>query len=66
MVMAEIYMICGQYEEAIDQLDEVLSLGTVVTVNDVKMNELFKPLHDNPRYQELFERYQLPRITQVP
>jgi hypothetical protein len=57
MVMAKIYAKCGEYDKAFDKLDELLSLRTVYTVNDIKHAQEFVPLRDLPRYQQLMQKY---------
>lgn len=57
MVMATIYVKCGEYDKAIDQLEVLLGEQTPYTVNDFKLNPELDPLRKLPRYQELIERY---------
>lgn len=57
MVMAAIYMKCGEYDKALDELEQLLAQQTPYTVNDLKLNERLKPLRKLPRYQELLEKY---------
>ena len=57
MVMAAIYMKCGEYDKALDELEELLAQQTPYTVNDLKLNERLMPLRKLPRYQQLLERY---------
>ena len=63
MVMAEIYTHCGQYEEAIDELESVLSLETNITTHNLKFHVWTKPLQEIPRYKELLKQYALPTGT---
>lgn len=57
MVMANIYIICGDYDAAIDELDYVMSLEAEYTANELKLTSWLDPLRDNPRYRELIKRY---------
>jgi len=57
MVMAIVYTKCGEYDKAIDKLDEVMAQRTIYTVNDLKLNRDLEPLRNLPRYQELIRRY---------
>ena len=57
MVMAIIYTNCGRYDDAIDELDYVLSLEVVPTANMLKFQPWVKPLEDLPRYKELLKKY---------
>jgi tetratricopeptide (TPR) repeat protein len=57
MVMAIIYAKCGDYDKALDELEELLSQQTPYTVNDFKLNRELEPLRKLPRYQKLLEKY---------
>ena len=57
MVMAIIYVKCGQYDRALDELEELLAQQTPFTVNDFKLNGKLEPLRELPRFQKLLEKY---------
>jgi hypothetical protein len=57
MVMASIYVECGEYDKAIDELEVLLSEQTPFTVNDFKLNPDLEPLRKLPRYQEMIKKY---------
>ena len=57
MVMAIIYVECGEYDKALDELDELLAQQTPYTVNDFKLNMELEPLRKLPRYQEMMRKY---------
>jgi hypothetical protein len=57
MVMARIYANCGRYDEAIDELELVLSLEIYITVNTLKYKHWIDPFRDHPRFQALLERH---------
>lgn len=57
MVMANIYLMCGRYEESIDKLEYLLSIESGFTTNDLKLNEELKPLWNLSRYQEMMRKY---------
>jgi len=57
MVMANIYARCGDYDKALDELEELLSQQTNYTVNDFKLNSELEPLRKLPRYQEMMQKY---------
>ncbi len=59
MVMIDIYLQCKQYELAIDNIDELLSIETTITVNDFKLSKNFDPIRNNPRFIELMKKYAL-------
>ena len=51
--MAEIYVMVGEYEAAIDQLDLLLSIPGHISVPWLKADPLYDPLRDHPRFQAL-------------
>jgi len=55
--MAEIYTVCGRYDEAIDELLYLFSIETDFTINDLKFDKIFEPILAHPRYKELVDRY---------
>jgi len=57
MVMAIIYTKCGDYDKALDELEELLLQQTNYTVNDFKLNMELEPLRKLPRYQEMLVKY---------
>lgn len=57
MVMAEIYVICGRFEEAIDELEYFSTIEAFDKVNGFKFNPIFAPILDHPRYIELEKRH---------
>jgi tetratricopeptide (TPR) repeat protein len=58
MTLARIYANCGLYDEAIDELEAVLSLETYVTVNTLKLKHWIDPFRDDPRFQSLTRKYE--------
>ena len=59
MVMAQIYTNCGEYEKALDELENLLSLESLVTANSLKFEYWTRPLRELPRYRELEKKYAL-------
>jgi hypothetical protein len=57
MVMARIYINCGYYEEAVDELDNLLSLETKYTANNLKLWSWVDPFRDHPRFKALMQKY---------
>ena len=55
MDLAEIYMMCGKHEEAIDQIEILLSVPSVVSVGILRVDPIWDPIRSNPRFQRLLE-----------
>jgi len=53
--LAEIYLRCGKYELAIDQLETWLSVPSDVSVDLLRVDPLWDPLRTNPRFRRLVE-----------
>ena len=51
--LAEIYARSGREDLAIDRLEFVLSVPSMVHRNDLRIDPKWDPLRDNPRFQEL-------------
>lgn len=54
--LAEIYIRVGEYEAAIDQLEYLLSVPSTITIPLLRVDPLYDPLRDHPRFQALLER----------
>ncbi|MBI5267115.1 MAG: hypothetical protein HY851_07780 [candidate division Zixibacteria bacterium] len=57
--MADIYIKCGEYDKALDELETLLSQRTGFTANDFKLIGYLDPLRKLPRYQEMVKKYAL-------
>jgi tetratricopeptide (TPR) repeat protein len=55
--LAETYVMVGEYDAAIDQLECLLSTPSRVSVPLLRVDPIFDPLHDRPRFQALLEKY---------
>ena len=57
--MARIYTLVGEYEDAIDQLDYLMSIpaGGIVSVHSLRLEPIWDPLREHPRFQELIGKY---------
>lgn len=61
MVMAEIYVNCGNYEDALNELEVVLSQESFVTTNTLRFSTWVDPLKNRPRFKTLMNQYGLPQ-----
>ena len=53
MVMAEIYAMLGDNEDAIDKLEYLLSLPAPISKSWLMIDPIFYPLIEDPRFQQL-------------
>jgi hypothetical protein len=54
--LAEIYSILGESDLAIDQLDVVASIPSVINFGELKLGSIWDPLRSNPRFATLLEK----------
>lgn len=57
MVMAQVNVIVGDYETALDYLEEILSMPSPYTAALVELDPLWEPLRDLPRFRDIIEKY---------
>jgi serine/threonine-protein kinase len=55
--VCHIYLLTGDYEAAIDQLEVLLSTPTKYTAAWLRLDPIYDPLRDHPRFQALLEKY---------
>lgn len=55
--MARIYALAGYADEALTQLDELLSVDCYVNANWVNQNPTFDRIRRDPRFAELLRKY---------
>jgi TolB-like protein/Flp pilus assembly protein TadD len=53
--LAEIYVKCGKYDAAIDQLEICLSMPSGMSVGHLRADPIWDPLRTNPRFRRLME-----------
>jgi hypothetical protein len=58
MVMAKIYTIVGEYDLAISELTDLMSIGGWSTPAILRADPIFAPLQDNPHFQALLKEYE--------
>jgi TolB-like protein/Flp pilus assembly protein TadD/predicted Ser/Thr protein kinase len=54
--LAEIYALVGEKEQAIDQLEYLMSIPSWITVSRLRVEPIWDPLRDHPRFQALLEQ----------
>jgi serine/threonine-protein kinase len=55
--LAEIYMIVGEHDKALAIVDGLLSRPTQVTVAQLKVNPLWDPLRQDPRFIAMLQKH---------
>jgi serine/threonine-protein kinase len=55
--LAEVYVLVGEHDAAIDQLELLLSIPSLLSVQLLRVDPLWDPLRDHPRFQKLLEDY---------
>ena len=53
--LAEIYVTCDGHEEAIEQLELLLSVHSSFSQGLLRVDPIWNPLRENPRFQQLLE-----------
>jgi TolB-like protein/Tfp pilus assembly protein PilF len=55
--VAEVYSILGDSDRAIETLEGLLSRPSPITVQGLKVNPIWDPLRNDPRFQALLDKY---------
>ena len=50
---AEMLIMIGEYDEAIEKLEQLLSIPSLVTITSLKFNKYYDPLREHPRFIKL-------------
>jgi hypothetical protein len=57
MVMAYVQLNAGNIDEALDYLEEVLSIPSYYSTAWVELDPLWAPARKHPRYKEIMAKY---------
>ena len=57
MVMAYVGVIIGDYNTALEYLDEVLGMPSIYSPQFIEGDPLWAPLKDDPRFKEIIQRH---------
>ena len=55
--LAEIYAMVGEDHAALDEIEYLLSIPSWCSVQDLRLDPIWDPLRDHPRFQALLEKY---------
>ena len=53
--LARIYVMVGEYDLAIEQLEYLLSIPSELTISLLRLDPVWEPLRDHPRFKKLLE-----------
>jgi serine/threonine protein kinase/tetratricopeptide (TPR) repeat protein len=53
--LAEVCMMCGEYEKAIDQIETLLSVPSGMSVGLLSVDPIWDPIRSNPRFRRIVE-----------
>ena len=56
--LAKICTRAGQYDDALDLVEELLLMPSFLSVGLLRLDPVWDPLRDNPRFQALLEKYE--------
>ncbi len=56
--LARVYMMVGEYDAAIDQLESLLAVPSNTAGPGLRIDPTWNPLRDHPRFQALLARYE--------
>ncbi|MEW5702095.1 MAG: protein kinase [Candidatus Zixiibacteriota bacterium] len=54
--LAQIYIMVGEYDQALDQIEYLLSIPSLVSVSLLRLDPRYDPLRELPRFQRLLEQ----------
>jgi len=58
--LAHIYVMVGEYDKAIDRLEDLLSIPGPLSIPLLRLDPAWDPLRNHPRFQDLLRRMNLP------
>jgi serine/threonine protein kinase len=62
--LAEIYTLLGEYDNALQQIDWLLSHRSGFSVNRLKLHPLYDPIRTFPAYRALVQKYSSPSVNE--
>jgi len=55
--LALLYTVVGEHDAAIDQLEYLLTIPSIISVPRLKFQPVWEPLHQHPRFKRLLEKH---------
>ncbi|MCK4236870.1 MAG: hypothetical protein KAX38_07105, partial [Candidatus Krumholzibacteria bacterium] len=59
LALAHIYVMIGEHDAAIEQIDYIFSIPFVFSVQDLRIDPKWDPLREHPKYQRLLDKYSI-------
>ena len=56
-LLAQIYVMVGEYEDAIDQLEYLLSIPALLSTPSLRVDPTWAPLREHPGFEALLKKY---------
>jgi len=55
--LAEIYALVGEYDAAMDRVENLLSVPSILSVSFLEISPKFDPIRELPRYKRIVRKY---------
>ncbi len=55
--MAQIYVMVGEYDQALNEIETLFREQSWFSVNGLKLQPMWDPLRDHPRYKQIIQKY---------
>ena len=55
--LAVIYTMVGEHDSALDEIEYLLSIPSYCSVQDLRLDPIWDPLRDHPRFQRILREY---------
>ena len=56
--LINVYIRIGEYDRAIEQIDYVLSIPSHLSLGRIKLDPLYDPIRNYPKFKEVLEKYE--------
>jgi hypothetical protein len=56
-VLAEVYVTVGEYDQALQLIDELLSRPSPLTIEFIKLHPVYDPIRNDPRFIAILKKH---------